>query len=341
MALKWLFHFEIFDGVPEEPIEYGELAIYAKAPLVELKRMLRIVMASFIFSETEDGRVQQNTFSRAFIHDENMRRGIPFFCDVVMPAAAKMTDATDNWPDSEDASKTARNVALNNDLTFPQYLAECNQTEGYTGLMSLLESEPSQQTVYSADIVHGYDWASLKRDSLVMDLGSCGPYSWELAELFPHLQFQVQGPQDKLKVMRDFVAMKNPSLLARINFCPDDFRDEQITHSAAVYLLAGVLQNQPDKEVIKALGKIARAMTPESSLLLIVDSILPEVGDGPVAGQREARCRDLTMRQLRNSGSRTMREWDELLCQVGHGMCVLELNRLPRSTMATLTVEIS
>lgn len=79
MALKWLFHFKIFDHVLEEPIEYDELAESANVPVLELKRMLRIVMASFTFSELEDGTVQQTTFSRAFAHDENMRRGIPFF----------------------------------------------------------------------------------------------------------------------------------------------------------------------------------------------------------------------------------------------------------------------
>lgn len=173
MALKWLFYFKIFDLVPEEPIAYDALAASANVPVLELKRMLRLVMASYIFSEPVDEMVQHNTISRAFAHDENMRRGIPFFCDVVMPAAAKMQDATTRWPGSEDSDETARNIALNHDLTFPQYLTECNETEGYTRMMKLLGSEPFQQNVYSAHVVQGFDWANLPRDSLVVDVRIC------------------------------------------------------------------------------------------------------------------------------------------------------------------------
>ncbi|KAH8124272.1 hypothetical protein FP744_10007403 [Trichoderma asperellum] len=138
-----------------------------------------------------------------------------------MPAAVKTVDATTRWPSSENPDETARNIAQKNDLNFPQYLTESNQAEGYTSLMKLLGSEPSQQTVLSADIVHGFDWASLPRDSVVWI-----PCSLELAELFPHLQFEVQGPQDKLNVLKEFVTMRNPGLLAQIEFFPHDFRDE-------------------------------------------------------------------------------------------------------------------
>lgn len=174
MALKWLFSFNIFDLVPEEPIGYDALAASANVPVLELKRMLRLVMACYIFSEQVDETVQHNTISRAFAHDENMRRGIPFFIDVVMPAAAKMEDATFRWPGSENSHETARNIAGNDDLPFDQYLSEYNQTEDYTRLMKLLDSGPFRQNVYSANVVQGFDWARLPRDSLVVDIGSGG-----------------------------------------------------------------------------------------------------------------------------------------------------------------------
>jgi 6-hydroxytryprostatin B O-methyltransferase len=170
MALKWLFHFKIFDLVPEEPIEYDKLAASANVPVLELKRMLRLAMTSYIFTEHEEEMVQHNTMSRAFAHDENMRRGIPFFCDVIMPAAAKMVDATTRWPGSEDSDKTACNIAQSSDLTFPEYMTQSNQTEGYTCLMNLLAGQTFQQNVYSANVVQGFDWASLPRDSLVVDV---------------------------------------------------------------------------------------------------------------------------------------------------------------------------
>jgi 6-hydroxytryprostatin B O-methyltransferase len=172
-AIKWLLHFKIFDLVLEEAMAYDELAESANVPIVELKRMIRLAITSHIFSEPDEGFVKHTPFSRAFAHDENLRRGIPFFCDAVMPAAAKMTDATNRWPDSEESDETARNIALDDDMTFAQYLTEHNQADGYASLMRLLGSEPDQQAVCLADIVHGYTWSDLEEDSLVVDVRNC------------------------------------------------------------------------------------------------------------------------------------------------------------------------
>lgn len=78
MALKWLFHFKIFDHVPEEPIEYDELAESANVPVLELKRMLRIVMASFIFFGARGWNGAANYFLKAFTHDEKQDEASPF-----------------------------------------------------------------------------------------------------------------------------------------------------------------------------------------------------------------------------------------------------------------------
>ncbi|KAL7787481.1 hypothetical protein V8C37DRAFT_390474 [Trichoderma ceciliae] len=41
-----------------------------------------------------DDMVQHNVSSRAFTHDEDLIRAIPFIYDVVMPASVRMADAT-------------------------------------------------------------------------------------------------------------------------------------------------------------------------------------------------------------------------------------------------------
>ncbi|KAK1248701.1 hypothetical protein MKX08_006921 [Trichoderma sp. CBMAI-0020] len=320
MALKWLFHFKIFDHVTEEPVTYETVATSANVPLAELKRMLRIVMDSDVFYEGEDGKIMHNSFSRAFARDENMKCGIPFFCDIAMRAAASMAGATNRWPDSEDPYTTARNVAFKHQYTLPHYLAVDEQTEGFNGLMKLLGSEPGQDTGYSGHIALAFDWANLARNSLVVDFGSGGACSWKLASMFPHLRFQVQGPQDKLSIVKDCISMKSPELLTRIDFCPRDIRDKQITHAAQVYILAGILQHLSDIEVRNVLINIAEVMALESSVI-IVDSLLPEFDDGgPMTVRWESRCRDMTIRQLDNSGSRTMIVWEDLLNNDGYSL---------------------
>lgn len=99
MALNWLLRFRIFDHIPEWLVTYETVATSAKVPVTELKRMLRILMDSRVFHESEEGKIMHNSFSRAFARDENMKRGIPFFCHVVMPSAVRMGDAIGRWPD--------------------------------------------------------------------------------------------------------------------------------------------------------------------------------------------------------------------------------------------------
>lgn len=149
--------------------------------------------------------------------------------------------------------------------------------------------------------------------------------------MFPHLRFQIQGPHDKLSIVKDCISIKSPDLLARIDFCPRDIHDQQITHAAQVYFLAGVLQYLPDDEVRDILGNITRVMAPESSVI-IVDSLLPEYGgDEPQAAKWESRCRDVTIRQLHNSGARTISQWEGLFTSVDPSLYLRKSTRVSGS----------
>ncbi|KAH6605740.1 hypothetical protein Trco_004893 [Trichoderma cornu-damae] len=317
-----------------ESVSYDELAESANVPVSELKRKLRMVITSCIFSEREDDTVRHNAFSKAFAHDEDLMRGIPFFCDVVMPASAKMVDATIRWPDSEEDHETARNIALGHDMTFAQFLTQHDRADGYTSLMRLLGSECRRQTICLADIVEGFDWQHLEKGSLVVDFGSC-LYTWALAELFPHLRFQIKGPQDKLNIMKGFVGLKNPGLMARIDFCSCDSHNDQIARGAAVYLLPEILQHMPDDEVAGLLQDVEGAMV-RGSKLIIVDPIIPDMGNGSLVIERERRCRDMIMRQLRNSGHRSLEELRQLATEAEGGLEFVEATCLPGSVVTTM-----
>lgn len=135
--------------------------------------------------------------------------------------------------------------------------------------------------------------------------------------------------------------MKNPGLLAQIDFFPHDFRDEQVTHSAAVNLLAGTLDNLPDDDVKDILLNIAKAMS-LASYIVIATSLRSEPDDDAShVKKRESLCRDMTMRQLQNAGARTISEWEELNDSVGQGFYCNAFNRLPGSMVTTMVVDIN
>lgn len=106
-----------------------------------------------------------------------------------------------------------------------------------------------------------------------------------------------------------------------------------------MYLLAGILDNLPDDDVKEILVNIAHAMSP-ASYILIATSVLSEADDESLAVQRETRCRDLTMRQLQNTGARTLSEWAELIESLAQGLDLYTSNRLPGSIVTTMIVEL-
>lgn len=75
--------------------------------------------------------------------------------------------------------------------------------------------------------------------------------------------------------------------------------------------------------------------------MVLVFSVLLEPNDEEsMAAKRENLCRDMTIRQLHNSGARTMDEWIDLITDVNGGTLYQDdSNSVPGSTIRTILVE--
>lgn len=152
---------------------YDSLADEANVPVSELKRMLRIAMANHVFYEVDGKAVCHNRFSWKLARDGDVIHGLPFFCDIVMPAIGKMVDRTTEWqvPWYEEEDKTARNLAFDDDLDFDEFLAQTEEAHGYSRLMNLLSSGRSLPSTCLAEVAHGtIDWYSLRKGALIVDV---------------------------------------------------------------------------------------------------------------------------------------------------------------------------
>ncbi|KAL6892832.1 hypothetical protein HDV57DRAFT_513111 [Trichoderma longibrachiatum] len=309
-ALKWLIHFKIFNLVPDESsISVPDLAFEADVPASELVR-------------------------KWLAKDENFLQGLPFFVDVVMPASAKAAAATINWPGTREATETARNLAFKNKLDFHRHLINHGVDIDFVQFMNLVtEGRHPSATLLAGVVRDTINWSLLERDALVIDLGSCSPHFSELAELYPHLEFEAICPEDKIDLMTSIVVMNNPALMARIRFRSDD---APLTPCARVYLMIGMLHRKSDKQIVDMLENIYYRMD-DSSRLIIVDSILSDAGEAPLATKRLWYCRDITMRQLHNAGDRTLSELNKLAEQASNGDLTLKCHtRQPGATSATV-----
>ncbi|KAK4073642.1 hypothetical protein Trihar35433_3116 [Trichoderma harzianum] len=340
-ALKWLLDFKIFDRIPERDVmPYDSLADEANVPVSELKRMLRVAMASHFFHEVDGKAVCHNRFSWKLPRDGDIIHGLPFFCDTVMPAIGKMVDRTTEWQvsGSEEDYDTARNVAFDDNLGFDEFLAQTGEAHGYSRLMSLLSSSRSLPSTCLAEVAHGtIDRYFLRKGALIVDLDSRSSWSWELAELFPHLRFHVHAHLDTINNMRDYVKNNNPDLLNRIEFRS---LNQAIDRSAEVYLLSGLTHRRTDKEMAEALTNICHHGMNFDSRIIVIEPLLPKRGWSTMALEKISQCRNITMWQLQNSGERTLEELEMLAKGISEDFFIESHTRRPNSTVTTVVFRL-
>lgn len=148
-------------------MEYSHLAGKADVPTDMLEKMLRMAMANHIFCEVDGNKVCHNQFSWKLAKNADFLRGLPFFCDTVMPLMGKMVEKTIEWQRVGETDSVYLNTDPDDFTDFRQFLAE-KEKDGYTRLMSLFGSLPP---TYSAEVVHGtVEWSCLPSGALVVDV---------------------------------------------------------------------------------------------------------------------------------------------------------------------------
>ncbi|KAL7910639.1 hypothetical protein GGI35DRAFT_445158 [Trichoderma velutinum] len=341
-ALKWLLHFKIFDRIPQDfAVPYDDLADEANVPVSELTQMLQMAMTNHIFCDVNGKVVRHSQFSWKLARDGDFLRGLPFFCDTVMPAIGIMVDKTTMWHrlwHDVGSDVTARDVALDVDWDFDQFLTVKGKTDGYTRLMSLLNGGRSLPATYSTEVVHGsVDWSSLPKGALVVDLNSRSPCVWELAELFPHLRFHVHVPLEDIEAMKDHVKKKGSDLLNRIEFRP---WDEEIARKADVYLFPTLIYRRTDRSLMGILESLFLSIMAFNSKIIFIESLLPDSGYSTLAKERMSQCRNVTIWQMQNCSNRTLRDLKMLVQKICSSFYIESQTRRPNSTMTTVVFRL-
>jgi len=185
-------------------------------------------------------------------------------------------------------------------------------------------------------VVTSYDWNSIKKDSLVVDVGGgIGSATIPLAKTFPHLRYVVQ---DRASVVPE--GLKNlqiavPDALAsgRVKFEAHNFFDPQAIKNASIFMMRFVLHDWPLDDCRKILSLLRASAAPYTKLLLL-EMVVPyatkstgefahipggEIPDAPapllpnlgfVAGP--IYMVDMQMLNAGNSQERTVKQWVEV-----------------------------
>lgn len=142
-----------------------------------------------------------------------------------------------------------------------------------------------------------------------------------LASRLPGVHFIVQdrrGPVEQ-------GSLETPASLSdRITFQEHDFFHEQPVRNAALYFLRWILHDWPDDAAVTILRQIARAMGPQSRILVAERLVLLPGEARDAWDQRVATSMDVFMMAF-NGSERTLEHFEALVRETGEG---LEIGRV-------------
>lgn len=121
--------------------------------------------------------------------------------------------------------------------------------------------------------------------------------------------------QDLPSVESEFKRHLDPNLTSRLVFQSHDFFTPEPVKGADVYFLKHVLHDWADPTSIKILRNIVPAMTPKKSRIVIMDGVVPEYGEAPLALMKLSTSMDLQMMVALNARERTLDDWKMLFRQ--------------------------
>ncbi|KAK8117446.1 S-adenosyl-L-methionine-dependent methyltransferase [Apiospora kogelbergensis] len=315
-----IFQFALPQRIPldsAEGITYAELAQQTGLGQSALETILRAAIMYRVFREPSQGRVAHSAASRLWAADSvlNDVLGLKILDNGLH--VQFIAQALERHPQADEPANSAASVlhaALEGKgekeqrATWFEILEREPARSGRARTaMNMMDKRDGVSLRYLAD---GYDWASLPKDSLVVDLGGGhGDAVVAIANRFPHLKFQVQDLPQTIATAPESISQTLP-----VEFLAHSFLDPQPTKDAQVYLFRWVFHNWPDKYCVRILKTLVPALR-KGARVLIMDSVMPPVGGVPRMLEREKRYMDLVMLANFNARDRPAEAYESLFTQ--------------------------
>ncbi|KNG48072.1 s-adenosyl-l-methionine-dependent methyltransferase [Stemphylium lycopersici] len=325
--LKLISRYDIASLVPVN----GELAIKDLAANIGLDeaaitRILRLGIAHRIFREPRPGVIAHSAASRQIADDARVASWVGANVDEMWPAAEKLVDALEKWPQASEPNHTGFSLAHRTDMPFYSVLAsDPGRARRFAGAMSFFTTGEGYSLRHLTD---GYPWDSIPSGTVVDLGGSQGDAAFALANKYPSLHLIVQERPE-------VVASSKQQDGLDVRFMAHDFFEEQPLKGADVYYYRWTLHNWPDKYCIKTLRALVPALK-KGARLLIMDVVMPPAGVLPNDLDRKLRAMDLTMLEIGNAKERDLDEWKALLAGADARFKFHDLHQPPGSTFAII-----
>lgn len=359
-ALSFASHANAVEACREagpQGLHVKDIAAVRNVDPSKLARILRLLATHHIFLEVAPDVFANNRVSSTMdtgksikelkenpgskhIGTNGLAASVEHVTDTTFKTAGYLADVLldPKYAFSEEADQTARNVAMRDSHDAWDWInAPGNE---HRLLRFGIAMEGAKRAAPPTAILEGFDWAGLKEDSLVVDVGGgIGSQSMTLAQTYPHLKFVVQDREEVMKSGQQYWDGQLPGALSsgRVKLQAHDFFAEQPIRNADVFLMRNIIHDWSDKYCITILRRLREAAAP-STRLVIVDSLIgyacpeetvkdipgaqrPQYPEPLLANEGHANAisyfEDIMMLETMNGKERTITEVRGLLEQTG------------------------
>ncbi|KAK3360902.1 S-adenosyl-L-methionine-dependent methyltransferase [Lasiosphaeria ovina] len=311
VCLQTIARFHISAMVPAGGrVSYADLAARTALPEQVLRRLLRHAMTMHVFREPEPGMVAHTRASKA-LTDPAMNAWLRIGTEEMWPAAVRMLDALQKWPESSEPNETGFSLGHNTSESIYGVIGGGGPELAvrFATAMAVYASRPEYSPAF---IVDHYDWAALGPETRVVDVGGAqGHVAMALAR--GHANLASVLVQDMAVVVAGADAGVPAALKSRIAFMPHDLLAPQ-TVVADVYYFRWILHNWSDKHCVLILRAQIPVLKP-GARIIIQETCMPEPGAVPRWKEKALRMNDINMGAVFNARERTVGEWRDLLAE--------------------------
>ncbi|KAF2757675.1 putative O-methyltransferase [Pseudovirgaria hyperparasitica] len=330
MSLQAIYRYRIALALSfDEEVSYAELAIRCRIDPSDLKRLLRLAVAFYIFEEPRKGYIRHNATSKLLVQSPLLHQWIGVLVDEMWAAGARTVDSMQKWPGSEEPTETGYALAHGQSLWDALRSNEL-RAQRFADGMQYLQSHPI------FDISHLFrdlGWTEETCPKLLVDVGgSHGSVAIKLLRRFPRLRCIIEDMPEVVTTAR-----VPEDVADRIEFQPYNFFMPQPVKGADVYFFRSILHDWSDKYAVQIIRNLVPAMKP-GARIIFNEVCLPQADDLEPYHIQVILGYDLAMKHSFNSKERDVEDWGKLLAMADPRFEITRIAHTPGSILSVIEV---
>lgn len=173
--MRAISSFKLYENVPAfGSAAFGEIASKTQPPLAVrfVKTILQYAMTNGIFCEPSPGHVSHTGPSLLLLKAPLARAFVSNNADEVFPSTAEVVEALRKWPEAGGPNHTSLQLACGTEKgVFEWYVSGINEAKGrMETFASSMRYWSSGEGFLASHVVNDFDWASLPKDAVVVDV---------------------------------------------------------------------------------------------------------------------------------------------------------------------------